>query len=159
MRRAAWSAVVTLLIVSTSCDQLGVGPAKMENRQSYSLCPFISDATPRLYNLMQSFANRNRAQFSDRGSDAQKEISALSRGSDILARTGGEPILLTVEKRGRFRVSLTNLGLREKYALSVRYSSAEDKNSVIPLLRSMEDIVKITSVQDGVTDRPPCSGK
>jgi hypothetical protein len=82
----------------------------------------------------------------------------MESGKDILGSTGGDPILLTVEKTDEFRVSLTNLGLREKVALSVRYWRPGERDSRIAAL--IDDIGRFWSIQrveGGVTDDPSCA--
>jgi hypothetical protein len=150
--------LAALLCASTSCDKSDKARTRMDTNQNYSLCPKADDARARLYPLINDFAKRYGARLVDRGAGAQKELSGMESGKDILGSTGGDPILLTVEKTDEFRVSLTNLGLREKVALSVRYWRPGERDSRIAAL--IDDIGRFWSIQrveGGVTDDPSCA--
>ena len=102
----------------------------METKTTYSLCPTAGDSRQRLYDEVKTFAEQQGARLIDRSSGAKQELSDLQ--SAVLKNTGGDPILLTIEKAGQYRVSVTNLGLKEKVALSVR--SLEEASSMKPVL-------------------------
>jgi hypothetical protein len=106
------------LFLTIGCGQSGKADKMLETKQTYSLCPKTVDARQRLYQQVTLFADRQKARVTDRASGAQRELSDI--GSGVLKNTGGEPLLLTVEKAGEFRISVTNLGLKEKIALAVR---------------------------------------
>jgi hypothetical protein len=104
---------------------------------------------------VKEFADQQQARFIDRGAGAQQELSAM--GPDVLSNTGGSPVLLTVERPDEFRISVTNLGLSEKIALTVR--STREFGEASPVGVFMNDLGRfwtIQRVEGGVTDDPRC---
>ena len=100
-------------------------------------------------------ADQQQAQFIDRGAGAQSELSGMT--SDVLKNTTGTAILITVEKPDMFRISVTNLGLREKIALSVRSWGGVRQH--LAVARFMNDLNRFWMVQEvdrSVTNDPPC---
>lgn len=143
------------LFLTIGCGQSGQADKIMETKKTYSLCPKTDDARQRLYQQVNLFADRQKARVTDRASDAQRELSDI--GSGVLKNTGGEPLLLTVEKAGEFRISVTNFGLKEKIALAVRFWGEPGKDMAID--RLMIDLGAFWTVQEvdgGVTNDPPC---
>ncbi|MGB7373069.1 hypothetical protein [Pontixanthobacter sp.] len=145
---------VPLLFIS-ACSQFNDTDKEMEAKQTYSLCPKTEDAQRRLSDLVRSFANEQDARLIDRSAGAQRELSGLD--SDVLNQTGGSPILITVEKAGEYRISVTNLGLREKVALSVRsLGETAPDNPVASFMEVLSHFWTIEESEDNVTDDPPC---
>src|SRR3546814_4130287 len=103
MRNALRAVVlaVPLLFVS-ACGQSDEAKDDMEVKQTYSLCPISEDSRQRLYDQVKSFADHQGARFIDRSAGVKQELSDI--GSDVLNKTGGSPILLTVEQQTGFRV-------------------------------------------------------
>lgn len=156
MRSGKISFAVALLALA-GCDQAPQNPPGMENKQTYSLCPRSDESRPRLLEVMREFAAQNQARFIDRGAEAQNELSAMESSKGALESTGGDLIVLTVEKQNAFRVSLSNLGLREKMALTVRYAGEQQEDRVTGLLADIERSWTIQRVEGGVTNDPPCT--
>lgn len=147
--------LAVLLFLIVACGQSDKRRDAMETKQTYSLCPKIDDSRQRLHEQLKDFADQQQARFIDRGAGAQRELSSM--GSDVLNSTNGNPILLTVEKPNEFRISVTNLGLREKIALTVR--SRGDVAEGSPIGGFMDDLGRfwaIQTVEGGVTDDPAC---
>ncbi len=85
----------------------------------------------------------------------QRELSAL--GSQFLENTGGDPFLITVEKKGKFLVSVSNLGLKEKFVLTVTLSKGVgDDSAVARFIADLRRFWKIQEVDGGVTNDLPC---
>ena len=127
----------------------------METRYAYSLCPTNDDSRQRLHELVRDFSNRQQARLIDRGAGAQRELSQMD--TNVLRKTGGDVILLTIEKPGEFRISITNLGLREKLAVAIGFGGESGDDS--PVRGFMDDLSRfwrIQRVDGGVTDDPPC---
>src|SRR3546814_1193015 len=73
-----------------------------------------------------------------------------------LFRSGGSPILLTVEKPNGFRVSVTNLGLRDKVALTVRsWGEAGGATSVSDFVADLARFWVINEVARSVDNGRP----
>lgn len=148
------AALTWALLLTAACGQ-SEKPKDLEIKKIYSLCPKTNDARQNLYRQMRFFANQQKARVVDRSSGAQRELSDI--GSDVLNGTGGEPILLTIEKPSEFRISLTNLGLKEKLALAVRMWGEPGKD--MPVDKLMRDLSRFWTIQEvdgGVTDDPSC---
>jgi hypothetical protein len=78
-------------------------------------------------------------------------------GSNVLSKTGGDPVLLTVEKPEEFRISVTNLGLRVKIALTIRiWDTSGASGSIADLMDGIGRFWTIQRVEGGVSDDPPC---
>jgi hypothetical protein len=108
-----------------------------------------------LYRQVKTFADEHGARFIDRSFGAQQELSDIR--SEVLSKTGGPPILLTVEKPNEYRISVTNLGLTEKIALTVRSrSEKETAGPVAKLMNSLGRYWAIQEVESSVTNDPPC---
>jgi hypothetical protein len=127
----------------------------MDTKQTYSLCPRSEGAEGVLYEQMKKFADQQQARFFDRGTESHGELSRMN--SNVLKETGGRTLLLTVEKPEEFRISATNLGLKEKIALAVRVVGNSDENHGVK--RFIEDLRRYWTVQEvdgSVTNDPPC---
>lgn len=127
----------------------------METKTTYSLCPTAGDSRQRLYDEVKTFAEQQGARLIDRSSGAKQELSDLQSG--VLKNTGGDPILLTVEKAGQYRVSVTNLGLKEKVALSVR--SLGEASSMEPISAFIDSLGRYWAIKEvggSVQNDPPC---
>lgn len=147
--------VAILLFLTVACGQSDEVSDNMGIRQTYSLCPKSADSRQILYELVKDFADQQKAQFIDRGAGVQRELSGMDSG--VLKRTGGTPILITVEKPDEFRISLSNLGLKEKVALAIRSWGKIGKDRA--LTRFMKDLGHywtVQSVDGSVTNDPPC---
>ena len=143
------------LFLAVACDQSDKANNSMDTKQTYSLCPKTDDARQRLYENVNQFSDQQQAKVIDRGSGAQKELSDI--GSNVLKNTGGDTVLLTIEKTGEFRISVTNLGLKEKLALAIRSFEGHGNNAAVD--RFMSDLGRFWTIQGvdgGVTDDPPC---
>jgi hypothetical protein len=148
-------ALAAPLLFVSACSQSDDTDKQMEAKQTYSLCPKTEDAQRRLSDLVRNFANEQGARLIDRSAGAQQELSGLE--SDVLDQTGGSPILITVEKAGEYRISVTNLGLREKVALSVRsLGETAPSNPVTSFIKVLRSFWTIEESEDNVTDDPPC---
>ena len=128
----------------------------MENKQSYSLCRKNDASRPRLIEIMKKFAAEYGATLIDRGAEAQAELSGMqNRGA--LRSTGGELTALTVERPNDLHISLSNLGLLEKFGMTVRYRKAEQQvPRITSLLAAVEQSWIVQPVDDGVGNDPPC---
>jgi hypothetical protein len=147
LQRKAMVLAVPLFMV-VACGQ-------PEIKRIYSLCPKTDESRQRLYEQVKNFADQQRARLIDRGDGVERELSNME--SEVLNKTGGNPILLTGEKPDEFRISVTNLGLKEKMALTVRSSAARGEAS--PVAAFMDDLGRfwaIQRVEGGVADDPPC---
>jgi hypothetical protein len=157
MRRARTALVLAVpLFVTIACGQSDNGGDNMETARTYSLCPKTDESRQKLYEEVTNFAAQQNARLIDRGDGARRELSSMQ--SEVLNQTGGEPILLTVEKPDEFRISVTNLGLREKMALTIRSSGAGDEAG--PVASFVDDLARfwvIQRVEGGVADDPPCA--
>jgi hypothetical protein len=148
---------VVALITLAGCNQSQQNPPDMATKQTYSLCPKSDESRPRLREALRDFAAQNQARFIDRSAEAQNELSTMQSSKGALESTGGDLIILSVEKQNDFRVSLSNLGLREKVALSVRYWGKQQEGRVTALLADLERSWVIQRVEGGVADAPPCT--
>jgi hypothetical protein len=146
--------IVVAFLALAACDQLKEGPHRME---TYSLCPRGNESRSRLRELVLNFAVLNQAKFTDRGAESQGELSAMQGSKGALNSTGGTLIVLAVEKPNDFRVSLSNLGLRDKVSMGVRYWNSGPGNvRIAKLLTEIEHSWVIQRVEGGVSDDPPC---
>lgn len=149
------AALSILLFVVISCDQPANTSGGMSEKYSYSLCPTKPDSRQELDKLMRDFADQQRAELIDRSAGVEQELSRI--GKDVLELTGGKSILLTVEKPSKFRISVTNLELREKVALTIRYWAADEGGHVRGLLDEIGRSWRVQRVEGGVSNDPPCS--
>lgn len=148
---------VFVLFLATSCGQPKKADGDMENKETYSLCPKTDTSVKELPSVIKHFANEEKASIVDRGADAQREISGISAGKGVLDATGGGLVMLTVDKRNEFRVSLSNLGLKRMVDMSVRYRKEDARKEVVDhLSRLLNAAWNIGKVEDGVTGKPQC---
>jgi hypothetical protein len=148
--------LAALLCSIVACGQASNSAHSMETKQTYSLCPKTEDSRQRLYDQAKDFAGQQKAQFIDRGPGVQKELTSLK--SNVLNATDGNPILLTIEKPDVLRISITNLGLKEKIALAVSFSDTAVEDG--PIAGFMGDLNRFWTIQkvgESVTNDPPCS--
>jgi hypothetical protein len=155
--RAIWKlvALASPLFLIVGCGPSDEASKIVEKKQTYSLCPKTDDARQRLYKQVTLFADEEKARVIDRSSGAKRELSDI--GSSVLNNTGGDSILLTVEKPGVFRISVTNLGLKEKIALAIRVGGQPGEDMAVN--RLMRDLGRFWTIQEvvgGVTNDPPC---
>jgi hypothetical protein len=147
--------VVVTFLALAACGQSKERPHRME---TYSLCPRGTESRSRLRELVQNFATLNQAEFTDRGAESQSELSAMQGSKGALNSTGGALIVLAVEKPNDFRVSFSNLGLREKVSLGVSdWKSGQANVRIAKLLTEIERSWVIQRVEGGVSDDPPCN--
>jgi hypothetical protein len=155
MRNASGAIVLAVqLLFISACGQSADAKEDMEAKQTYSLCPTSEDSRQRLYDQAKSFTDQQGASLIDRSAGAKRELSHI--GSDVLNNTGGSPILLTIEKPDRFRVSITNLGLREKVALTVRWGAETSDAPVSDFMVDLARFLEIEEVERSVENDPPC---
>lgn len=150
--------VVGALIVAAaaSCDQSTTGADDLGSISKYQLCPKVGDARTGLDKIAKSFAAKQRARVFERGAEAQRELAGME--SRVLETTGLPLVLLTIEKPEHFRISITNAGLKEKFALSVRqWNVDETERETQAFLNEVGRFWSIEEVRGGVTDDPPCS--
>jgi hypothetical protein len=155
--RARWKITVLVapLLFTVGCGQSDEASDIMEMKQAYSLCANTDDARQRLHEQVRKFADQQQAQLFDRGVGVQKELSALR--SEVLKNTGGDPVLLTVDKKGKFLVSVSNLGLKEKFVLTVTlWGGMGEDSAVTRLIADLKRFWTIQKVDGGVTNDPPC---
>lgn len=149
------AAIAISFSLVASCGQSDKAEVSMRTKDTYSLCPIRENSRQMLYELARDFANRQQVRLVDRGAGAQEELSGMN--SNVLRNTGGEVILLTIEKPEKFRISITNLGLREKLALAIGFWG--DNGEASPVRGFMDDLSRfwrIERVDGGVTNDPPC---
>jgi hypothetical protein len=148
------SAVFAVILLTVACSQADK-VEHVEAKRTYSLCPRAENARQDLYERLKDFADRHHATVIDRSIGVKRELIAIE--SSILKNTNGDPILLTVERPGEYRISVTNLGLREKLALSVRMSVVDQKSSSLAgFVESLTDSWDVKEVSGSVADDPPC---
>lgn len=155
--RARWKVTVLVapLLFTVGCGRSDEASNSMEMKQAYSLCANTDDARQRLHEQVRKFADQQQAQLFDRGIGAQKELSALR--SEVLKNTGGDHVLLTVDKKDKFLVSVSNLGLKEKFILTVTLWEGVDKDSTVTrFIADLKRFWTIQKVNGGVTNDPPC---
>ena len=155
--RVRWKvvAVAVPLVVTAACGQSNEASDSMGTKQTYELCPKTIASRQRLYEQVRNFADQQQARFIDRSAGVQRELSAMD--SDVLKNTGGTPILITVEKSDDFRISVTNLGLKEKVALAVRSWGEISKDSAVTrFMKDLDHYWTVQSVDGSVTNDPPC---
>lgn len=141
----------------SACDQSDKPHESKQTAQTYSLCPKDKDARQKLGALAKVFARQDDVQFVDRSAAAQQELSRMDTGSQALHSTGGELLVMTLQKEGRFRISISNLGLREKVAIKIRrWDGAIGATEIDDFLRELSIYWVIEPVAAGVTDAPPC---
>ena len=152
--RLAIILLMPLLAGLAYCEQRKI--ETQSTKHTYSLCPKSDDARARSLVLIKDFSHEKSAELVDRSAGATRELSALA--AQVLADTGGDLVLVTVTKPNEFRVSFTNLGLREKFVLSVRYWKAwEQDGSVSTLLGDLESYWTFQTLEGkGIEDDPPC---
>lgn len=152
--RRRWRAglLATPLLLAASCDQPDKAYKGMETKRTYSLCPKAADSKQKIYEQLRSLAGEQQARFTDRSAGAESEL--YNMGSGVLNQTGGDPLLVTVEKPNDFRISITNLGLREKLVLTVR--SWGDAKVGARFVNGLDSSWTIREVEGGVTNDPPC---
>jgi hypothetical protein len=156
MRGVTETVLVTLLFLIAACGQ-GGGRNDAETKYIYQLCPKSEASRQELSSLMKSFARRNGAQIFDRASESQNEIAEMDNGADILESTGGNLILLTLEKPDVYIISTTNLRLKEKVVLTVTYlRDSSSETEVQELLKEIEGSWNVQRVAGGVTNDPAC---
>ena len=152
---AAFCALGALFLASTaSCGQ---SPTDAGNtvKRLYQLCPKSGDALARLKEIAEAYAVELNAEVSDRGAGAQNELAQMN--SDTLRSTNLPVVLLTIEKPKALRISITNLGLKEKFALSVRvWNGSNGDSTEEAFLNHVERYWSIEKVKGGVSDNPPC---
>lgn len=155
--RVGWkaTALAAPLFLTVACDQSNEASENMEMKRAYSLCPRSENSRQRLYDQVKSFAEQYEARLIDRSAGAQQELAAM--GSDVLEKTGGNLILLTVEKSGEFRVTVGNAGLREKFGLTVRsWGEARDAAPICGFMADLGRFWVIEEVERSVENDPPC---
>jgi hypothetical protein len=157
LMREGWKAAVLAmpLFFTAACGQSDEVSESMEMKQVYSLCPDTEDARQRLSEQVRNFANQQQAQLIDRSAGVQRELSGLK--SDVLENTGGDSFLITVKKPDEFLVSVTNLGLKEKFVLTVTSWGETSEDSAVN--RFKDDLRRFWTFEEvdgGVTDDPPC---
>jgi hypothetical protein len=109
----------------TSCSR-GQSPTDAGSViRAYQLCAKSGDARAKLNEIAKAYAAERHALLSDRGPGAQNELVAMK--SDVLHSTSLPVVLLTIDKPSAFRISITNVGLNEKFALSVRVWDEGDR--------------------------------
>ena len=131
----------------------------MTHVQRYSLCPRGEGSWEKLFALATAFAEKKEATLFDLGEETQRDLSKMrgGRGSTALHRTGGDLVVLTISKPQTFRVSIGNLGLKEKAALAIRYWDVAGKDPDLDLLLADIDRFWMVEAVDGsVLDYPPC---
>lgn len=153
-----WRKIVGLtvfLFLIVACGQSEMDSDHMETKHTYSLCPKSESARQKLREQIEVFAGQQSARITDRSAEAQRELSSMA--SNVLGKTGGAPILLTVEKPSEFRISVTNLGLKEKIALAIRtWSTSGEGGSIAGFMDNLGHYWTIRRVEGGVMDDPPC---
>lgn len=155
--RARWKVTVLVapLLFTVGCDRSDEASHIMETKQAYSLCANADDARQRLHEQVRKFAAQQQAQLFDRGVGVQKELPALR--SEVLKKTGGDPVLLTVDKKGKFLVSVSNLGLKKKFVLTVTlWGGMGEDSEVTRFIADLKRFWTIQKVDGGVTNDPPC---
>ena len=152
--RLAIILLMPLLAGLAYCEQRKI--ETQSTKHTYSLCPKSDDARARSLVLIKDFSHEKSAELVDRGADATRELAVAA--SRILEDTGGDLVLVSVAKPNEFRVSFTNLGLRDKFVLSVRYWKAwEQDGSVSTLLGDLESYWTFQTLEGkGIEDDPPC---
>lgn len=156
MRPVGKTARLAILFLATAaCGHSTKDIGGMEIKHTYSLCPTHIDSRRELYEQVRDFSNQQRARLIDRSAEAQEELSSLN--SKALQDTGGDVILLTIEKPEVFRISITNLGLREKLALATRvWGDSSQGHPVMGFMENLGRFWRIQEIDGGVTDEPPC---
>jgi hypothetical protein len=147
--------LAVLLLFAVACSQSKTDGDRMGTKQTYSLCPKAPDARQRLQAQVEAFARQHSAQVFDRSAGVQQELSSID--SSVLEKTGGTSILVTIEKPDEFRISVTNLGLREKVALTIRtWRTSIESESFASFMDEIGHYWVIRTAEDGITDDPPC---
>jgi hypothetical protein len=144
------------LLTVAGCGRSDSVDKSVGTRQAFSLCAKSESSREILHGQLKSFADAHQARLIDRGAAAQAELSSME--AHVLSDTGGKVLLVTIEDPDRFRVSVTNLGLKEKMALTVRSMGVADQ--IGPESALMDELSRFWSIQKvegGVTDDPPCS--
>lgn len=154
----AFCTVRALFVVSTaSCGQSPTDAGNVQTKRVYQLCPKSRDARVILNEIAKTYAAEHQAQVFDRGAEAQNELAGMDSGSGTLRSTNLPLVLLTIDKPGAYRISITNVGLKEKFGLSVRlWNGSKGGREAEAFLKQVERYWTIEKVQGGVLDDPPC---
>lgn len=128
----------------------------IDKKATYSLCPKTSTARDDLINAARSFAKNHGARYVDRSSEARNELLNMRDGRATLEKSGGILTLITIELPKSYRISLSNLGLAKKTALTVRLwdDRARDQSDIF--LRNLNSSWSIREEEVSVADDPPC---
>jgi hypothetical protein len=156
MRKSSMIHKVTLsalvFLAAFACSPV----SKSETVAKYSLCPKSKSARDTLPGLARSFAKAQGATFSDVGPIRERELMS-GGGRGVLSETGGPLVVIVVEKKGDFRFSLGNLGLREKFGIGVRVSAEGVEESALAGFFSELSLEwTVQKVDGGITNDPPC---
>ena len=143
------------MFLAASCGQSGADKGNAETKRTYQLCPKSGDARAKLYELAKAYAAQEQARVIDRGAEVQNELASMESG--VLQSTDLPVVLLTIEKPRTFRISITNLELKEKFALSIRlWKNSDGDSKSNAFLNRAERFWSIEEVQGGVLNDPPC---
>ena len=155
--RTTVAVLAVLLSALIGCAESDGADGSMETSQQYSLCPKGNDSRQRLDELFRRFARQENARLSDRGAQAQQELAAMETGAGVLHDTGGELAVIRVYKPNYYSISASNLGLKEKFGLAVRFSrEAGDTSAVNEFMDELSRFWTIQRVEGGVNDDPSC---
>lgn len=150
-------AAVAIVLTSTASCGSPTDAEDTQTKQAYQLCPISIDALAKLNEIATSFAAEQQAKVYDRGAEAQRELASMDHGSDTLRSTNLPLILLTIEKPSVFRVSITNAGLQEKIAVTVRIWKETDGDSrTEALISQLGSHWSIDKAPGGILNDPPC---
>lgn len=139
----------------TACNQGVERSEKMEIKQAFELCPHGADAMRELFAQAAAFAKRQEAKFVNRGAEAQAGLKSIN--SKVIGSTGGPLLLLTVERSGEFRISLTNAGLEQKVAMTISFLDARKQDgAVFDFVNKLKEHWTIIPVSGGVLNEPSC---
>jgi hypothetical protein len=154
VKTACRALAVLFMFSAASCGSSKSDAVREVTKRAYQLCPKDEDARARLIELARAFAAQHGAQIVDRGLGAQSELAAIA--SDTLRSTTLPLVLVTIEKPGRFRVSITNVGLREKFALSVRLWNASSEYATNAFLNDVKRFWSVEEVEGGIENDQTC---
>ncbi|HUE78500.1 MAG TPA: hypothetical protein VMN38_02570 [Sphingomicrobium sp.] len=156
LRKRRSAAILGILgLLTPSCGQ---SDTDTSTKLAYQLCPKSGDARAKLHELAMAYAAQQQAQVFDRGAEAQNELASMQSGQSVALRSTNLPlVLLTIEKPRAFRISITNVGLKEKFGLSVRlWNNSSGDSNAAAFLSQVERFWRIDKVQGGVSNDPPC---
>jgi hypothetical protein len=156
MRKSSLVQKITMLASFILGAMVWCSAARSETITQYSLCPKSISARAALPGLASNFAEANGATFSDVGPIRERQLVS-GGGRNLLSATGGPLVVIVVEKRGKFRLSLGNLGLREKFGIGVEVSAEGVEEGV--LARFFSELSfgwTVERVDGGITNDPPC---